>query len=112
MNQTTTFGIITIVGLVVIGNIASVAVLGQEMSETQKLTALKAELAGYGYDQVRDLTADGSQVEFRGNVVDNIAEDTLTNLTASFGFELVDFTPAPQTEYSMITVDMNRTLVL
>jgi len=104
MKHITALGITAIIGLIVAMNFASVA-MGQEMtSEIEKVKALSTELSEYGYSFERDITADGSQVEFRSNGTIVIAEDTATELVQKYGFTLIEFAPAPALEEDSIII--------
>lgn len=133
MERTIKIGIIAIIGLVALWNVGSLTsdkAFGQEYkfdtesgaivqvnndSEMTRLSKLDLVLQTWGYDEIRDLNINGTQVEFRGNIdtEENIAEYKAGELVEKFGFELVEFAPAPSEteteEDSIIIVDMNRT---
>jgi len=106
--STTKLGIVAIIGLVAMANVASVA-YGQEEQkeqelETQKLSQLLTELSAYGYTEFADLTFDGSIVEFRSNGTIHLAEDTAGELVSSYGFNMTEFAPAPALEEDSIII--------
>jgi hypothetical protein len=103
MKHVTALGITAIVAVVVVGNVVSV-VMGQEMSEIEKVRALSTELKAYGYSFERDVVADGSQIEFRSNGTIEIQEDTLGDMITKYGFSLIEFAPAPVGQDSIIIV--------
>jgi len=79
--------------------------------ETDRLSALYTEMATYGYTEVRDLDAQGNEVEFRSNGTIPIEEDTAAEMIQKYGFEMQTFAPAPalQEDSIIIISTMNRT---
>jgi len=77
---------------------------GQELSEMDRLNGLYTTMSEYGYTEVADLNNEGSIIEFRSNGTVHLAEDTAGFMITGFGFTMMDYSPAPIGQDSIIVV--------
>jgi hypothetical protein len=111
--QTTTIGIIAILGLVASWNIVSVA-YGQEFEDSDNIdvmttfvngnvNGLVAEMQKFGFDADAELVPSTMKMTISGyDIEPTLNDQVVANISAQYGFELIDYTIHSQGGYIVV----------